>query len=170
MISRIVLVPIGSVEQETLAHLNESLKETFNCICSIGAALAIPLAAFNPSRKQYAGQDMLARLQVVESGYVLGVADLDLYAPGLNFIFGLADYRAKRAVIALPRLRQSFYGGQDKRELFLSRVAKEAVHELGHLYGLDHCQDRSCVMAFSNSLADTDYKKKEFCPRCARRI
>lgn len=89
----------------------------------------------------------------------------------LNFVFGLADRATARAIIALPRLRQSFYGLPDDIALFRERAIKEAVHELGHTFGLGHCRDRRCVMAFSNSLADTDRKGQEFCERCqARRV
>ncbi|HKZ85579.1 MAG TPA: hypothetical protein VJ793_18230 [Anaerolineae bacterium] len=73
-------------------------------------------------------------------------------------------------MIALPRLRQSFYSARDDEALFLARAAKEAVHELGHTYALEHCRDRRCVMTFSNSLADTDYKGRQFCARCASRL
>jgi archaemetzincin len=47
---------------------------------------------------------------------------------------------------------------------------KEAVHELGHMFGLDHCSDLRCVMHFSNSLADTDRKGRDFCPSCRARL
>jgi pyruvate-formate lyase-activating enzyme len=30
--------------------------------------------------------------------------------------------------------------------LFLARVVKEAVHELWHTFGLEHCRDRRCVI------------------------
>ncbi len=80
--------------------------------------------------------------------------------------FILADRHGKRALIALPRLRERFYGARDDEALFFTRAAKEAVHELGHTYGLGHCGDRRCLMAFSNSLADTDDKGQEFCGRC----
>ncbi|MEA2005134.1 MAG: hypothetical protein U9O50_02570 [Acidobacteriota bacterium] len=42
----------------------------------------------------------------------------------------------------------------------------EAVHELGHTYGLSHCPDAKCVMHFSNSLLDTDKKSASFCTHC----
>ncbi len=54
--------------------------------------------------------------------------------------------------------------------LFRERVAKEAVHELGHVFGVGNCRDWRCVVAFSNSLADTDYKGQTFCARCWQQI
>jgi predicted Zn-dependent protease len=94
----------------------------------------------------------------------------DLYVPELNFLFVLANRDGTRALIALLRLREIFWGRREDNALFLARAVKEAVHELGHTYGLLHCRDRRCVMAFSNSLADTDYKGQEFCPTCRKKI
>jgi archaemetzincin len=101
---------------------------------------------------------------------MLAVADLDLYVPDLNFVFGLAQCDMARAIIALPRLRQSYYGLPENTVVFRKRVIKEAVHELGHLFGLRHCLDRRCVMAFSNSLIDTDEKGWEFCANCRKNL
>jgi len=95
---------------------------------------------------------------------------MDLYVSSLNFVFGLADQENRRAIIALPRLRQSYYGLPDDTDLFKQRALKEAVHELGHVFGMRHCDDRRCVMAFSNSLADTDCKSHDFCSRCRRQL
>ncbi|HDL60405.1 MAG TPA: archemetzincin, partial [candidate division WOR-3 bacterium] len=36
--------------------------------------------------------------------------------------------------------------------------------------GLSHCPDPSCVMHFSNSLMDTDYKKDELCDICNEKM
>jgi len=131
-------------------------------------AMPHPAFALNQRRAQYPADAILAQVDVGEAKYALAIADLDLYVPQLNFVFGLADRAAARVILALPRLRQSFYGLPDNTSLFRGRVVKEAVHELGHVQGLEHCRDRRCVMAFSNSLADTDYKRQEFCEKCKK--
>jgi archaemetzincin len=72
------------------------------------------------------------------------------------------------AFVALPRLRPSFYGLPEDVDLFRQRALKEAVHELGHTWGLSHCSNVDCVMHFSNTLSETDAKAATFCERCER--
>jgi archaemetzincin len=163
------LVPIGEVEREILDYLSQQLDEIYRHTCEVAAPLAQPSAAYDEHRGQYLSSyilDQLARVDLPHPFRVLGVADLDLYVPELNFVFGQASKGGRDAVIGLPRLRQSFYGLPGDEELFRQRVLKEAVHELGHTLSLGHCPHRHWVMHFSNSLADTDLKEPEFCPRC----
>jgi archaemetzincin len=166
----ILLVPVGEVEAKVLTYLCAALTEAFGRPCRVDDTLPVPKDAFNPRRRQYSADAILQRVRTGQVERGLGVVDLDLYVPQLNFVFGLADRGGRRAVIALPRLREGFYGAADDEALFLGRTVKEAVHELGHTYGLSHCRDPRCVMAFSNSLADTDYKGQTFCPRCGRQL
>ncbi|NKE72819.1 hypothetical protein MNODULE_18880 [Nitrospiraceae bacterium HYJII51-Mn-bac16s-1-B09] len=98
---------------------------------------------------------------------VLGVVALDLYAADLNFVFGEADSREGVAVVSVARLKPEFYGLPPDDALLHLRLLKEAVHELGHTYGLGHCPDLTCVMHFSNELKETDQKGESFCPECA---
>lgn len=100
---------------------------------------------------------------------LLGVVDRDLFVPGLNFIFGLAQ-KGGPALIALPRLRPEFWGQPADQKLLLQRAIKEAIHELGHTYRLDHCADPLCVMHFSNTLQETDRKSDRFCPLHEERL
>ena len=166
----IVILPIGEVEIPLLKHLCTQVARVFNRPCQLIEEIKVPKRALNPQRRQYLAESILEELRLGQAERLLGIVDLDLYTPGLNFIFGLANPSKGLAIIALARLRQSFYGLPDEKDLFWGRAVKEAVHELGHTYGLPHCNNRRCVMAFSNSLLDTDYKGHDFCLKCAQRL
>jgi archaemetzincin len=111
---------------------------------------------------------MTKQVEMKKQGKILGIVDRDLYVPELNFVFGLAH--TKGAVISLTRLRQGFYDLPENESRFHQRVLIEAVHELGHTYGLGHCNNPHCVMFFSNSLTDTDRKGSKFCNNCKGKL
>ncbi|MGH9989489.1 MAG: archaemetzincin family Zn-dependent metalloprotease [Nitrososphaera sp.] len=97
---------------------------------------------------------------------ILAICDFDAYSNGFNFVFGEAQMGGRVGAIYLSRLRQEFHGHISDSDLFQQRITKEVVHELGHLFRLSHCERRNCVMHFSNSLKDTDFKGYDFCDRC----
>lgn len=168
----ITLVPVGLAEEELLSRVGGALTEVFRRQVEVAAPLPHPDYAYNERRQQYLAGAVLAQLRKCKlpGERVLAIVGVDLYAPNLNFVFGQASVQGREAVIALPRLRQSFYGLPEEEELFLARTIKEAVHELGHTYGLGHCPDARCVMHFSNCLHDTDFKSQCFCVACQVRI
>lgn len=156
---KLTLKPFGPVDADVLQHLREQL--TFFDAVAIAKVEPLPAEAWDRRRKQYRASD-LERLCEPEPGErVLGVTAADLYAPYLNFVFGHASIGGRTAVISLARL------GNDGREKLYERAVKEAVHELGHTFGLMHDEENPrCVMHFSRDLADTDRKGREFCPAC----
>lgn len=167
--NKITLIPIGAIEPEILSRLKQSVAQTFDSQVEIGPQMEEPNYAYDSKRRQYLASAILEAIQKPEKGErgtMLGIVDVDLYAPGLNFVFGQADIEQKVAVISLCRLRQEFYRLPRDEALFMERAIKEAVHELGHTYGLGHCRDEFCVMHFSNSLADTDRKHVSLCQKC----
>jgi len=169
---KIVLKPIGDIDNGLLSALTQKLEQTFGCPVETATENFDPGKAYDKRRKQYLGTRFLSQLKKnkVKGDKVLGIVDVDLYSPGLNFIFGQADIASATSVISLARLRQEYYGLPSDEELFRERAVKEAVHELGHTLGLDHCPDPGCVMHFSNSLSDTDVKQAAFCGRCRPKL
>ncbi len=167
----ITLVPIGGVDKSSLETLGKSLTEAFDQRIWVGDGIKLPWESWDQRRGQYLASMLLAELPPPGLGdRVLGVVDVDIFAPGLNFVFGEADITGRKAIISLMRLRQEFYGLAKNENLFQERALKEAVHELGHTYGLKHCLNPACVMHFSNSLHDTDFKGRDFCPACKVRL
>jgi archaemetzincin len=154
-----------------LEELRKSLEQTFACLVEFEPGMDEFGPSYDQRRKQYLSPLLLRRLGNAEEGErVLGIADVDLYAPGLNFVFGEADLDSRIAIISLHRLRQECYGLPPHEALFRERAIKEAIHELGHTSGLGHCPDRECVMHFSHSLPDTDLKKASFCVSCQPKL
>ena len=173
---RINIVRLGNVDLKIVGWLERSLSECFDCeINVVRHSLSLPEECYDSFRGQYVGDLLLRYLAIVDSrfnfeGRVLGVADVDAYSNGLNFIFGIADFNGKYALIFLPRLRPEFYMLPSREWSFEECVLKEALHELGHTFGLNHCLNPDCVMFFSNSIYDTLRKKAAYCMKCAKRI
>jgi len=167
----IVLIPIGEIDEAVLESLRQPLTQAFGQETKIGNKMPLLRESYYHSRHQYLASPLFSLIPLPDlDNRALGVVDVDIFAPGLNFVFGLADISGRRALISLRRLRQEFYGLPQDERLFLERAIKEAVHELGHTYGLKHCPSPTCVMHFSNRLHDTDVKSWKFCPNCQQKV
>ncbi len=128
-----------------------------------------PMFAMNETTRQFSSALMLKEiLKRIPSDAVrvLGVTNQDLSIPMLSFVFGLAQLNGPAAVISLARLRPKFYRLEENNDLFHRRIVKEAVHELGHTFGLIHCPDPHCAMSLSNAIQQVDVKKSELCNNC----
>ena len=169
----ISLVPIGPVERALLGALAEGLAERLRVACALAPRGLEAEFAHNPLRRQYHSTEILRKLLKHRPGAswkVLGVTELDLYIPILTFVFGEAQLANGGAVVSAHRLRQEFYGMPTDPELLQERLLKEALHELGHTYGLRHCPNYTCVMSPSNAVERIDLKNAEFCPYCAQLV
>ncbi|MDW8240610.1 MAG: archaemetzincin family Zn-dependent metalloprotease [Acidobacteriota bacterium] len=170
---RIILVPVGSVNPRLLEFLILTLPDTFKMPCTLGPPLLDVSQAYSLVRQQYYSTELLKRLLTLNqhaTTKILGVTEVDLFIPILTFVFGEAQLNGPAAIISAHRLRQSFYGLPEDEALLLERCQKEALHELGHTFGLVHCQSFECVMHRSHSVEQVDLKRNSFCPMCAQTL
>jgi archaemetzincin len=167
----IYIQPIGEVEEELLRYLVARLEGVYGYPCRVSQPVRISESSYSPERGQFNAEVLVAEIaekMPIDAKKLLGVVDVDLFVPSLNFVFGLASGYA--AVISLTRLRPDYYGEKKDESLFRERTLKEAIHELGHTFGLHHCPDIRCIMHFSNCLEDTDIKGPDFCKVCSTKI
>lgn len=167
------LQPVGEgTAVELLDEIAARLAGLFRVSCHVRTQALDASFARDVVRGQYYSTAILERLAadpLAEGGArLLGITEHDLYVPVLTFVFGEAQIGGPFALVSLHRLREEFYGLPPRPELLLQRAVKEAVHELGHTFGLRHCADWRCVMASTHSVERLDVKSEWFCAKCLR--
>ncbi len=171
MAAGIDIVPIYFTDRdETLRRLGGVLELDFRAGVRLRRPWFDPEGAFDPSRGQYRATSLLQMLledsQEDQAERVLGVTSVDLFAPVLTYVFGEAQLNGRAAVVSCHRLRAEAYGLPPDPALLFQRLHKEAVHELGHTYGLLHCPDVRCVMRASSYAEEIELKGERFCEAC----
>jgi archaemetzincin len=151
-----VLTDTG-IPEPWLIGLDQNLVEIFSFSeIVVSKPIKLPNSCWIRSRHQFNASCLLSFARSLsQCKTVLLITSRDTYVPGLNFVFGVAS-RGQGAVVSIYRL------GNDP-----SFLQKEIIHELGHVFGLDHCKI-PCVMTFSNSVWETQQKNSEFCDQCAK--
>jgi len=125
--------------------------------------------ALDASRLQYNSVMILREIHrrvPADALKILALTERDLFIPMLSFVFGQAQLDGAAALVSVARLRQEFYGLPPDPALTVIRTAKEAIHEVGHTFGLTHCHDPSCPMSIANSVLHADRKGTGLCASC----
>jgi archaemetzincin len=125
-----------------------------------------PGETYDVRRRQHSSTGILrwlASRRPAGATKLLGVTDVDLFIPVLTFVYGEAQLRGHCAVVSAARLGDAMPVGASLR---VARLAKECVHELGHTFGLVHCDAPRCVMSRSINLAAVDGKSATLCRDC----
>ncbi|HJU78967.1 MAG TPA: archaemetzincin family Zn-dependent metalloprotease [Nitrososphaeraceae archaeon] len=177
----IIIQPVtANLDKGTLDDLAKDISEEFRANnVTVASSIELDKAefqlAFNKQRKQWDSFKLLEWLlrkfkrKEQKDAKILGLFDIDAYSNAFDFVFGEAYYQGRIAAVYLPRLRQEFYSLEQNCKLFYERLVKEAIHELGHAYGIVHCKNPRCVMYFSISLRFVDTKKRSFCQSCTKK-
>ena len=169
----IFIAPIKFYSAVLLQNLVTELSKRFSSKIHI-VDLKINLDDFfSIDRKQYFSTQIIAeaiKLTDKFKGKIVLLTDVDIFVPVLTFIFGEAQLNGKHSILSVCRLHEEFYSGITNEKLLLERTIKEALHELGHCYGLRHCIDWDCVMHSSPGIEEVDIKGNTFCRNCVSQI
>ncbi len=167
----IELIPLSRANLKRMERLAISLANVFQTPCQVQPQALDITFAFDQLRGQYHSTAILQRLATSAADRrILGVAPCDLYVPVLTFVFGEAQLEGGCAVVSTARLREEFYGLPPREDLLHERLLKEAAHELGHTFGLRHCNNWRCVMSSSYGVERIDVKDAGFCHACRSSI
>jgi archaemetzincin len=157
------------VEEAVLESIERTVGESLGLALKRLSPLPAPLFAYDAARRQFDSTRILQEALRRTGGgalRLLAVTEADLFIPMLTFVFGQAQLGGPAALISVARLRQEYYGLPPNPPLLWKRAAKEALHELGHSFGLVHCLDPSCVLSLSSDIGQVDTKNGAFCPGC----
>jgi archaemetzincin len=167
------IVPIYLTDRdEMLRRLGGALERDFGLSVRMRTPWFDPESAFDPSRGQYRATLLLKALlgetspQEQRAERILGVTNVDLFTPVLTYVFGEAQLSGRAAVVSCHRLRPEVYGLPPDTRVLYDRLHKEAMHELGHTFGLLHCPVVGCVMRASSYAEEIELKRAGFCEGC----
>jgi archaemetzincin len=147
------------------AHISGCL----NLNAEVIAPIEHPHHAFDKKRFQYDAGKIISRFESMHFPDVekmVAVFSDDLFIPIFSHVFGEARLGGKFALVSLFRLDKQPDGSTSPTVKIYERAAKVALHEIGHLYRLAHCDDNRCLMHFTGGLQSLDEISLNFCRYC----
>lgn len=175
MVSReisIQVIALGPVDDRLLPIVAANVFAVFDLAAQVGRACEVPQGAYDPHRDQYEVAALLksienrrtvaANRQAVAESKTIAITAVDIFVPIFSYVYGEARQGASTAVVSIHRLADKPASAAD---IYL-RAVKVALHELGHLFDMPHCEDDLCLMHYADTLAAIDRQHLQFCRYC----
>ncbi len=164
----IVISPIEGGDAVLFKLIRKTIERIFGYPTRILPILDDVKFSLDPAREQYYSTMILEKLENASPADVLkivAITHVDLFIPILTYVFGEAQLGGRACIVSTHRLKDGVSSIAQSDTYYL-RVVKEAIHELGHTFGLRHCPDHSCIMHYCRAIADVDRKSDQFCRYC----
>ncbi len=163
--------PLGSCASKAqgVDEVVAALRAFYPIDVRVLACQELPKAAYYPARKRYRAERLLTYLnqRMPKDGWrILGLTEVDISTTKDPFpdwgVMGLGELPGTATVISSFRCRKKARNQAHAVE----RLAKVAVHEIGHTLGLPHCPTRGCLMEDAMGKVTTTDRERDFCPLC----
>ena len=171
--TKIILVILSQIDFRYIELLSQSLEKTFCRRIEVKDGFTSLNYAYDKARKQYRSPLLLShlrRLKKEPGDKIMAITDVDLYSPGYDFVYGEADIHAGVATLSINRLLTEDGDTSPDLSLAAERIIREATHEIGHLFGLGHCQNKTCVMRTCTCLSKVDEARGRLCSGCHKKL
>ncbi len=169
----IYCVPLDGFPNTILARIADDIAGIIPRDVQLLPGLDTRECSYDPIRGQHNSTAILQLLigKVHKKGdRILGVTSVDLFIPIFTFVFGEAQLAGPAAVVSGMRFQNEYYGLKQNAALYHARLLKECLHELGHTFGLRHCESSQCVMNKSTYVENIDLKPDHYCTDCRQVI
>jgi len=166
----VAVVPMGDIPEITLQVIADRITGCFKLTTQILPALEKPEYAIDERRLQYNAGIIIETIESMQFGNhdkVIGVLSNDLFIPIFTHVFGEARQGGQCGLVSLFRLEKNPDGSTPPKSLIHERAAKVALHELGHLLDLLHCEHKKCLMHFSGGIDEVDEMSLDLCEYCS---
>lgn len=163
------VAPVGEVPETPLKVIAAHISGYLNLNAEVIAPIENPNHAFDKNRFQYDAGKILSHFESIrfyEFEKIVAVFSDDLFIPIFSHVFGEARLGGKYALVSLFRLDKQPDGSTSPTAKIYERAAKVALHEIGHLFHLEHCDDNRCLMHFTGGLESLDEISLYFCRYC----
>ncbi len=168
------IVPVGDVPAAVKREASSGLRSVYDCDVTVHDDRPVPNDAYDSNRDQYRAEAFIELASHVgTNGKTIAVTTEDLFYRRRNYVFGLAYLDGNGSVVSTYRLQTTTDGGlatNSNSEVFADRIRKEVIHEIGHTLGLEHCDNKRCVMNFSPTVREVDVKEQYLCGSCSRHV
>lgn len=159
-------------DAQALAGVVAGLRAFYPVEVKVLPAVPLPKRAWYPPRQRWRAEkllDFLSERLPADATKVLGLTAADISTTHGAVrdwgVLGLGTLDGKSCVISTFRTTRGVSVAVARQ-----RLAKVAVHEVGHTFDLDHCPNRGCLMEDAMGKVATCDREDDLCPGCRKAL